>query len=315
MLPSPKSERRYFPPFSLCGYSFSLLADPSGNPRAVNQAQAAAGAGAGAAAAAAAANIEKGLSVYLTVAFEDEHPDTPPWGAGVLFHQPFPPPPLQVGPGNPWGSVVGENEDDGGGDGDGRGSETESEGGEWALGSSARRLVGAGPGGGGGAVEKSNGAIVGGNKVQRLSAEGGAAMRRRDPHGLRRRRRRVRGRGGKLKGFSHAGDPTAIARECCAAFSLSAVNAAGRKDMAWDSSMEGNRFFPGRSSWGVHCLLPTSMIKVCFGVDGGSSGGGGIVVSLFICLFVAVVLEIQGAKKHRYSTSHAYRGYLKKKKT
>ena len=84
----------------------------------------------------------------------------------------------------------------------------------------------------------------------------------RDPHGLRRRRRRFRWREGRVKGVSHAGDPDAIARECCAAFSLAAVNKAGRKDIMWMSSMEGDRFYPGRDSWGVHCLLPTSVIQV-----------------------------------------------------
>lgn len=84
----------------------------------------------------------------------------------------------------------------------------------------------------------------------------------RDPHGLRRRRRRFRRREGREKSVSHAGDPEVIARECCAAFSLAAVNKAGRKDIMWMSSMEGDRFYPGRNSWGVHCLLPTSVIQV-----------------------------------------------------
>lgn len=85
---------------------------------------------------------------------------------------------------------------------------------------------------------------------------------KRDPHGLRRRRRRCRMREGRFKVVSHVRDPAAIERGCCAAFSLSAVNKAGLKDVMWVSSMDDDRFFPGRSSWGVHCLLPTSRIQV-----------------------------------------------------
>ena len=40
------------------------------------------------------------------------------------------------------------------------------------------------------------------------------------------------------------------------------MNKADRKDMMWMSSMEGDRFYPDRDSWGVHCLLPTSVIHV-----------------------------------------------------
>ena len=209
-----QSERIYFSPFSLCGYSFSLIADPGGNPRAANQAQ-----------AAGAPRVEKGLSVYLTVEFQNGLPDTPLWGGGFLSHPEFPPPPLQVGPGHPWlgtGEAGINGEGSSGGGGDGGGLEEGS-------------LMVAGP----------EGRLV-----------------PRDPHGLRRRRRRYRMREGRIKGISQVRDPSVIERGCCAAFSLSAVNQAGLKDVMWVSSMDDDRFFPGRSSWGVHCLLPTSKIQV-----------------------------------------------------
>lgn len=85
-----QSARRYYPPFSICGYPFTLLADPSGNPRAAEQA-----AGAG------AARIEKGLSVYLSVFFPGDPPNRP-WAAEGMFPGRYPPPPLKTGPGNPW---------------------------------------------------------------------------------------------------------------------------------------------------------------------------------------------------------------------
>lgn len=93
----------------------------------------------------------------------------------------------------------------------------------------------------------------------------GIPTSRRDPHGLRRRRRRWRRREGRdvaCAKRSHVGDPAMIARECCAAFSLAAVNKAGGDDVTWVSSMDGDRFYPGRSSWGVHCLLPTLTLQV-----------------------------------------------------
>eukprot|EP00904_Undaria_pinnatifida_P004673 jgi/Undpi1/14206/HiC_scaffold_9.g03855.m1 len=223
-----ESERIYFSPFSLCGYSFSLIADPGGNPRAANQAQ-----------AAGAPRVEKGLSVYLTVEFQNGLPDTPLWGGGFLSHPEFPPPPLQVGPGHPWlgtgeGGINGEGSSGGGGDGGGlEGS-----------------LMVAGP----------EGRLV-----------------PRDPHGLRRRRRRYRMREGRIKGISQVRDPSVIERGCCAAFSLSAVNQAGLKDVMWVSSMDDDRFFPGRSSWGVHCLLPTSKIQ---DPDAGFLKDGSITVRL-----------------------------------
>ncbi|CAB1113819.1 unnamed protein product [Ectocarpus sp. CCAP 1310/34] len=187
------SERRYFPPFSLCGYLFMLLADPTGNPRAASQAQ-----------AAGAPPAEKGLSVYLTVAFHDDPPDTPPWGVGGggggggASFEGFPPPPQHLLVGQPWGA--------------------EEEGG--------------------------------------VRAETNS-----DPHGLRRRRRRARTREGRAAIVSHAGEPAAIARECCAAFSLAAVNTEGDKGVVWVSSMEGDRFWHGRRSWGVHCLIPMGKVQ------------------------------------------------------
>lgn len=200
-LENPQSERRYSPPFSLCGNSFSLLADPGGNPRAIIQEQ-----------AAGTPRVEKGLSVYLKVTFNEELPDAPPWGGlGVGFQPPYRPPSLSLGSCHPWGA----------------------------------------------SEEELGGINCHGNKGCGVVAEVP-----RDPHGLRRRRRRFRRREGRVKGVSHAGDPEAIARECCAAFSLAAVNKAGRKDIMWMSSMEGDRFYPDRNSWGVHCLLPTSVIQV-----------------------------------------------------
>lgn len=231
--PPVKSERRYFSPFSLCGYSFSLIADPGGNPRAANQAQ-----------AAGAPRVEKGLSVYLTVEFQNGLPDTLLWGGGFLSHPAFPPPPLQVGPGHPW-LLAGEGSTTGGG---------------------GNNSVDEGSGGGGGCVE--------GEVLVAGRAEGREVKR--DPHGLRRRRRRCRTREGRTKMVSHVRDPSVIERGCCAAFSLSAVNEAGLKDVMWVSSMDDDRFFPGRSSWGVHCLLPTSRIQVCV-CFGGKIGGGTIV--------------------------------------
>lgn len=99
----------------------------------------------------------------------------------------------------------------------------------------------------------------------RSSKWGAGSVVRRDPHGLRRRRRRFRRREGRAVTHapcSHVGDEAVISRECCAAFSLSAINQGGRKNVTWVSSMDGDRFYPGRSSWGVHCLLPTSIMQV-----------------------------------------------------
>ena len=91
--------------------------------------------------------------------------------------------------------------------------------------------------------------------------------------------------------ISHVRDPSVIDRACCAAFSLSAVNEAGLKDVMWVSSMDDDRFFPGRRSWGVHCLLPTSRVQVRF--FGDATGGGttmGVVarVGVTTCLFLAM---------------------------
>lgn len=240
----PKSDRKYFPPFSLCGYSFSLLADPGGNPRAANQAL-----------AVGAARVEKGLSVYLTVAFQDDLPDTPPWGGGEsAFDQPFPPPPLQFGPGHPWGANRMELDSDSDND------ETDSQESERDLesGRGIDRLSSASFA----RIVNSNATLV---PAKKHSGAGRASpeMVRRDPHGLRRRRRRCRRREGRIKGVSHDGDPATVARECCASFSLAAMNKTGRRDFMWASSMEGDRFYPGRNSWGVHCLLPTSVIQAC----------------------------------------------------
>lgn len=130
--------------------------------------------------------------------------------------------------------------------------------------------------GNGGLVHDSvveNGAAVASEKMTAVSESGSirpaarvdASIVRRDPHGLRWRRRRFRKREGRLHTFasrSHVGDEAVISRECCAAFSLSAVNRGERKDVTWVSSMDGDRFYPGRRSWGVHCLLPTSVMQV-----------------------------------------------------
>ncbi|CAN0172692.1 unnamed protein product, partial [Hapterophycus canaliculatus] len=181
------SRRRHLPPFSLSGYSFRLLADPAGNPRASNPTQ-----------AEGAPLVEKGLSVYLKVAFQDDWEDTSPWSGGAMVPDDVPPTPLPVGPGHPWGNAA---------------------------------------------------------------AAAAAATVKRDPHGLRRRRRRVRTREGRLPVVSHVGDALAVEQECCAAFSLTAVNMAGRNDVMWVSSMKGDRFWLGRSSWGVHCLVPSTKFQ------------------------------------------------------
>lgn len=274
LAPTYQSARRYFPPFLLCGYSFTLLADPSGNPRAADQAE-----------AAGAARIEKGLSVYLGVFFPQEHPDTPPWGGGFAFPHPFPPPPLQLGPGHPWdghgaGSDADASEHEGNerreGDGgdkmeNGQNGDGESDGTDEVGGSAPGEIVNCGVVGDGVASAAATATLE--NQTVRPAAAagawtvaaGGATMVRRDPHGLRRRRRRFRKREGKVDPFSsrsHVGDPAVIGRESCAAFSLSAVNRGGGKDVTWVSSMDGDRFYPGRSSWGVHCLLPTSIMQV-----------------------------------------------------
>lgn len=254
-LSHPKSQRRFFPPFSLCGYSFSLLADPTGNPRAANQGLA------------GGARVEKGLSVYLTVLFEEELLDTPPWsggGNGSFSGYVFPPPPLQLGPGHPWGAE--EEEEDGGAeehqgdphhqekDGAGEASEGENS----ALHASGTAAPAKEDGDGDAVAAAAAAAAADG------AAKPAAVAVKRDPHGLRRRRRRARTREGRAPVVSL---PSAISRECCAAFSLTALNKDSRKDVTWVSSMKRDRFFPGRSSWGVHCLVPTSTFQVahaCF---------------------------------------------------
>lgn len=230
-----QSQRRFFPPFSLCGYSFSLLADPRGNPRATNQVPA------------GAPRVEKGLSVYLTVLFQEDPPDAPPWGGSVAAASShgFPPPPLPLGPGHPWGAAEeGEEEDEEDQDRARLGVLDVEQGGGLAL-----RATGDG-------VSDENG--------KGDAKEATAAWVKRDPHGLRRRRRRARTREGKAPVVSHLGDSAAIARECCAGFSLTAVNKDSDKDVMWISSMKRDRFFPGRSSWGVHCLVPMSTFQVRF---------------------------------------------------
>lgn len=241
-----QSQRRFFPPFSLCGYSFSLLADPKGNPRATNQAPA------------GAPRVEKGLSVYLTVLFQDDPPDTPPWGGGgTALNQAFPPPPLQLGPGHPWGADDDEREEE---TEDQEREESEEvdveEGGDSAV-LATRNTVSDESGESGGGADAA--AVV---REENMKAAVTAAAAKRDPHGLRRRRRRARMREGKGPVVSHVGDASAVARECCAGFSLTAVNKDSRKDVIWVSSMKRDRFFPGRSSWGVHCLVPTSTFQV-----------------------------------------------------
>ncbi|CAM9309707.1 unnamed protein product [Scytosiphon promiscuus] len=232
---SQGSKRRHLPPFSLCGYSFRLLADPAGNPRASNSTQ-----------AEGAPVIEKGLSVYLKVAFPDDWEDTPPWSGGGTVPDGFPPPPLPVGPGHPWGA--GEEQEE----------EPEGPNGEQEEVGSQEEGVPADGGGGDSAIRVTKSGAVGSATAAAAPA---ATMVRRDPHGLRRRRRRFRTREGRLPVVSHVGEASAIERECCAAFSLTAVNTAGRNDVMWVSSMQGDRFWLGRSSWGVHCLVPSSKFQ------------------------------------------------------
>lgn len=263
-------QRRFFPPFSLCGYSFSLLADPRGNPRATNQASA------------GAQRVEKGLSVYLTVLFQEDPPDTPPWGGGgIASNQGFPPPPLQLGPGHPWGAGEEEEEEE-----EREEEAKEEEQSEEQMGGHQRAGYGmldvgqsgdsvarpaesgvsndSGSGGGGAdaAAEGDASATEAVRKTAVVRETATAAVKKRDPHGLRHRRRRARTREGRAPMVSHVGDASAMARECCAGFSLTAVNKDSRKDVTWMSSMKRDRFFPGRSSWGVHCLVPTSTFQV-----------------------------------------------------
>eukprot|EP00903_Cladosiphon_okamuranus_P020121 g18477.t1 len=275
---SDESQRRFFPPFSLCGYSFSLLADPKGNPRATNQAPA------------GAPRVEKGLSVYLTVLFQDDPPDTPPWGGGgAAPNHGYPPPPLQLGPGHPWGPEEEEGEEEEVGEEEavyqGRerpGVADVEQGGGSALPANGDDASAGGVGGGSvssadaDADADTDSAAVGDAQAKyaargtgkaaattatAATAAATAAVVRRDPHGLRRRSRCARAREGRAPVVSHVGDASAIARECCAGFSLTAVNRDSRKDIMWVSSMKRDRFFPGRSSWGVHCLVPTSTLQ------------------------------------------------------
>ena len=220
--------------------------------------------------------MEKGLSVYLTVLFQDDPPDTPPWGGGgAAFSHGFPPPPLQLGPGHPWGADDEEEEDeeeDGGdeaGDQEREGSgDVDIEQGGGSAPPAAGDGVSDGDGRGGGAAAASASAVgdvhepKAPREADNEATAGAVAAVKRDPHGLRRRRRRARTREGKAPVVSHVGDASAIARECCAGFSLTAVNKDSRKDVMWVSSMKRDRFFPGRSSWGVHCLVPTSTFQV-----------------------------------------------------
>lgn len=257
--PHPHPQRRFFPPFSLCGYSFSLLADPNGNPRAANQGPA------------GGPRVEKGLSVYLTVLFEDELLDTPPWsggGNGSFSGHGFPPPPLQLGPGHPWGADEEEEQEGGAEEQQGDPHHREDRGAEMAgkgEGSALRASGTAAP-----AEEDGDGAATATTTAASAATADGAAKPtavavKRDPHGLRRRRRRARTREGRTPVVSHVGDASAISRECCAAFSLTALNKDPRKGVTWVSSMKRDRFFPGRSSWGVHCLVPTSTFQVMHG--------------------------------------------------